>query len=251
MEARGLYLPAYRAGAFGAWEIRVSYMAGGRGYWGDSYQAFETAIMTGPGPAQKSAWMSLMPVEIESQEIGLLGARGHTVILGLGMGWLAANVALRPAVDRVTVVERDPDVIALIEAQAIFDELPQSAREKLAIVEADALEWRPDSPVDTLQADIWLSLLEDRKLDDVRKMQRNVEAAEVYFWGQEMEIWRHACRRANGPPDLDIETIRSVVSEDIGLPLILPGWDDLPEKITSAAQWWAPRTPDWWRPGGT
>ncbi|UUX48898.1 hypothetical protein NUH88_16020 [Nisaea acidiphila] len=221
-------------------------MAGGRGYWGDQYPIFESAIMIGPGRLSKSSWMSLTPVEIESQKVGVLGARGHTVVLGLGMGWAAANVALRPEVDRVTVVERDPDVIALIRAQGLFEALPPDARAKLAVVEADALTWRPDSPVHSLQADIWLGLAEDGKLADVRQMQSNIGAEQVYFWGQEMEIWRQACRHTGGAPALDRTVIRRIVEEDLGLPLILPEWPDLPEKLASAGTTWAPLRTDWW-----
>ena len=49
-------------------------------------------------------WMSISPMEIESQEIGQ-HARGHVVVMGLGMGWAAANAALHPAVSQVTVVD--------------------------------------------------------------------------------------------------------------------------------------------------
>lgn len=114
------------------------------------------------------------------------------------MGWLAANVALRETVRRVTVVERDGDILEMVAATGVFEQLPIAAREKIEIVQADALEWRASGLVDSLQADIWERYIEDRKLSDARRMQENIGAKGVYFWGQEMEIWRYACRR-QGP----------------------------------------------------
>src|SRR5688572_25872128 len=64
---------------------------------------------------RSNTWMSLMPVEIESQAIGISCATGHVVIFGLGMGWSAAASALRSEVAAVTVVEREPAGIALHE----------------------------------------------------------------------------------------------------------------------------------------
>jgi hypothetical protein len=242
-----LWLPTYPPIVRGPWAIRTILMAASRGYWGEAYRIAGAAILSGPGVAGRASWMSMTPSEIQSQEIGLGAARGHTVVVGLGMGWLAANVALRPEVEHVTVVERDPDVRALIEAAGVFAQLPAAAREKLEVVAADALSWRPSSPVDTLQADIWERFVEPGKLTGIRRMQDNIGAAEVYYWGQEMEIWRCACARAGTQaPPLDWPLIRAIVADDIALPLILPDWPDLPAKIAAAAQWWAPSEPDWW-----
>lgn len=243
-----LYYPSYRSVTEGPWSVQSVMMVASRGYWGEVYPVEGAVILTGPSEEGRKAWMSLLPNEIESQEIGLRAARGHVVVFGMGMGWLVANLAVRPEVERVTVVERDTRVLALIAAAGVLEALPPPARAKVAIVEADALEWRPDSPVDSLQADIWLHYAEPQKIDDVRRMQANVQAGEIYFWGQEMEIWRLACRRGgSGSPALDWPEIRRIVDEDIKLPLILPDWPDYPAKIAEAARWWTPKEEGWWR----
>jgi hypothetical protein len=242
-----LWLPVYPALTSGQWSIRRIMLPAARGYWGKTYRINGAVILAGPGAHGMSSWMSMTPSEIESQEIGLLGAHGHTVVLGMGMGWLAGNVALKPEVERVTVVERDPHILALIEASGIFQQLPEDARAKLDVVKADALTWKPSGAVDTLQADIWEKFVEPQKLADVRLMQDNIKAKAVYFWGQEMEIWRFACRKHAGKPKLDWPHIRSIVKQDIALPLILSDWEDLPQKIAGAAQWWTPPTPGWWQ----
>jgi len=60
-------------------------------------------------------WMSLTPMELESQAPHLLAARGHTVIMGFGMGVLTYNVLQNENVDRVTVIEIENEVVDLID----------------------------------------------------------------------------------------------------------------------------------------
>ena len=244
--ASPLWFPRYRPGVWGSWSVRVIEMLGARGYWGTNYMMSGTVILTGPVANGQASWMSIVPMEIESQEIGIAAAHGHTVVLGMGMGWCAANVALNTAVERVTVVERDPDVIALIAALGIFDQLPPDIRAKIRVVLADALTWRPDSRVDSVQADIWAKFVEPQKWDDVLRIQANIGAESLYFWGQEMELWRLACRDLGAVPDrlAQDEIARLVAATD--LPLIRPDWPDYGDRIAAAARWWTPRADRWW-----
>lgn len=244
--ATDLWFPHYRPVARGPWSMHVIMMVSARGYWGTSYEFDGSVILRGPVERGATSWMSIVPMEIESQEIGIAAAHGHTVVLGLGMGWCAANVALNPAVERVTVVERDPDVIALIEDLGIISQLPEQAAAKIRIVQGDALEWRPDAPVDSVQADIWAKFTEPQKWADVRRMQENIGAASFYFWGQEMELWRLACQaRGSVPRQLDRGEIARLAGAS-GLPLILPDWTDYEDRIAAAARWWTPREQGWW-----
>ena len=83
-----------------------------RGYFRGQQTAAENYVLT----RSDWVWMSLSPVEIESLAPHVAHIRGHVVIAGLGMGLALYNALLRPAVRRVTVVERDADVITLFEA---------------------------------------------------------------------------------------------------------------------------------------
>jgi hypothetical protein len=241
-----LWLPHYRAGAWGEWSLRIAFLAAGRGYWGQTYATLGSAVLSGPVRDGDATWMSIVPMEIESQEIGIAAARGHTVVLGLGMGWAAANVALNPKVNRVTVVERDADVIALIAEQGVFGQLPSTARDKIAIVNADAFDWRPDAAVDSLQADIWAKVVEPGKWDDVHRLQANIGATSLYFWGQEMELFRLACREAGAiPTDLSDADIGRLAAQT-GLPLVQSQEPGLAARITAGAPWWTPNTDGWW-----
>jgi hypothetical protein len=224
------FIPAYRLGESGRWRLNP----GGALVHDYGYHSGPCLLAMLPSLSRKAAsagdddgpwetWMSITPLEVESQELGYRHAFGHTVVMGLGMGWVAANCALNPCVSRVTVVERDAQVIRLIEDSGAFDALPDAARRKLHIVAADALEWRPgpQGPVDFLYADIWLQLAEPQALADVRRMQANVQARQVYYWGQEIALHAAMARLARDRPPVAAD-LRRAIDQVIGLPLLVP-----------------------------
>lgn len=225
-----LFEDLYRPMDSGRWSLRPPAIVLTRGYWSRPAVVGNVRALTRDG----DTWMSLTPLELESQAIGVHYAGGHVAIFGLGMGWVAAVTAMRDNVTQVTVVERDPDVIALHDDLDLFARLPGGAGDKVRIVQGDALDWRPDAPVELLMPDIWLYLVSDGRLDEVRRMQANVAADKVYFWGQEMEIARHA--RAAGIA-LDAAGVAQVVA-GFGLPLVGTDLPDYPDRIRAAADGW-------------
>ncbi len=225
-----LFEDLYRPLDSGRWSLSAPAMVLTRGYWSPPALVPNVRALTRDG----DTWMSITPLEIESQAIGVHYASGHVAIFGLGMGWVAAVTAMRDSVTRVTVVERDPDVIALHADLDLFARLPGGAGDKIRVVQGDALEWRPDAPVELLMPDIWLWLVSDGRVEEVRQMQANVAAANVYFWGQELEIARHA--RAAGI-DLDTAGVAQVIA-NFGLPLVGNDLPDYPDRIRAAADAW-------------
>lgn len=222
-----LFVPEYRALRSGAWRVHHGQNLLTQGYWSPTRLVPHVTVLT----RGDETWMSTTPIELESQEIGVRLARGHVAVFGLGMGWSAVASALRPEVTAVTVVERDPEVIALHRELDLAAQLPPEARAKLRIVEGDAYDWRPDRPVDLLMPDIWLPLVSDGRVAEVRRMQENVRAAQFYFWGQELEIARHAALAGRA---LDEDGIRATIAE-FALPLIGLELPDYPEKLRQAA----------------
>lgn len=63
-------------------------------------------------------------------------AFGHTVVMGLGMGWIAINAALNPSVSRVTVIELDQEVIEFFSLSGISDNLHEAVKNKITVVKA-------------------------------------------------------------------------------------------------------------------
>ena len=225
-----LFVPLYRPARSGAWELRVAAMAIVPGYWSGPVLVEQMAVLLRDG----ESWMSITPFELESQGLGVREARGHVLIFGLGLGWAACAAAVLPRVESVTVVERDPQVLALHRDLDIFAQLPAGARARIRLLEGDAMTWRPDRPVDLLLPDIWLPLVSDGRVDEVCIMQANVGAARIHFWGQEMEIARHAV--AAGRP-LDAAGIAATVAA-WGLPLAGPDDPAYPARLAAAAHRW-------------
>ena len=226
----GLFIPEYRPMRSGAWEISQSDNVLCQGYWGPTVLVPCLTALIRNG----DVWMSITPLETESQSIGIQQARGHVVIFGLGMGWAAAATALSNDVTAVTVVEFDPEVIALHADLDVFAQLPQAAQEKVRIEKGDAYTWTPREPVDLLMPDIWLPLVSDGRVDEVRRMQDNVGAAAIYFWGQEMEIARHAVAAGRAIDDAGI----AATIADFGLPLLGMDTPDYATRTAIAADRW-------------
>jgi hypothetical protein len=88
--------------------------------------------------------------------------------------------------------------------------------------------------VDLLMPDIWLPLVSDGRVEEVRQMQHNLGAASVYFWGQEMEIARHAVAAGRSIDDVGI----AATVADFGLPLAGLNSLDYAARTTIAAERW-------------
>jgi hypothetical protein len=65
-------------------------------------------------------------------------------------------------------------------------------------------------------------------------MQSNVRAKAIYFWGQELEIARHAAAAGRA---VDGAGVAATIGAT-GLPLIGPEFPDYPVKIVAAARRW-------------
>jgi hypothetical protein len=231
-------LPVYPFGDQGSW--RLSRIATGfdHGYYSRQWLIADMPLLmrrTYDNPELWETWMSLTPHEIESQEPGCLCAQGHTVIMGLGMGWVAMNAALNPKVRRVTVVELDQEVIDLIDSSNVIGQLPPEIAAKIVIVKANAMEWQPSEPVDFLYADIWRPIADTNALADTQRMQQNVQATKVYFWGQELRLFTAHQRRFGPDAPLTLEGLRQCAADELKLPLLLPWGDEYPERVAVAA----------------
>lgn len=231
-----LHMPSYAEGTIGRWRLICGGFSIDHGYYSGVCATWRMPVLLrdrlGDGQTWDT-WMSLSPHEIESQELGCRHAHGHTVVMGLGMGWVAVNIAFNPDVRRVTVIERDPEVIALFDHSRALQGLPAAMTDKIRIIKADALEWRPDDAVDFLYADIWRTIEEPQTLDDVRRMQANVAAKSIYFWGQELFIHALADRTPQTGADAPqwAESVRRCIDDRIALPLLSPASLDYPEFI--------------------
>lgn len=99
-------------------------------------------------------WMTVTPNEINTIQPCVRQSRGRVLTFGLGLGYYAFHCLLKADVQRVTVVERDADIIALFRALL----LPHFPRpDALEIIQADAFDYAKAhlSAYDTVFTDLW------------------------------------------------------------------------------------------------
>lgn len=221
-----LPLPQYRPAENRQWQFKICMLAAAPGYFrGPQVLMHPVAILYRDG----ISWMSTVPMEIESQMPHAAVSRGKVVICGLGLGVMAYAVAARRSVDKVVVVERDPDVVDLFYAYSGFAEWPQ--RNKIEIVLADAREFRC-SDADFLYADIWPRYRMAEMLADMQAMHRGIPAPACGYWGQELDMLDWAVAQGIAPEDFGPDTVEAF-GDAAHLPLIgaqIPGYGDLCRK---------------------
>jgi len=114
---------------------------------------------------KKAVIMSDTPDEVRTNMPPVWHARrygGHILIVGLGLGLVTRAVLMHPIVERVTVVEKSPDVIALVS--------PHLQDTRLEIVECDIHKWLV--PKGDHFGFAWFDIWGDFSGDDLAEMTR-------------------------------------------------------------------------------
>ncbi|MBC7950709.1 MAG: hypothetical protein H7Z12_02680 [Rhodospirillaceae bacterium] len=205
--------PPYRMTESGVWRFRQACLPAAPGYFsGPRLLNWTTSLLTKDG----ITWMSLVPMEVESQMPHLAACHGTVVVCGMGLGLMAYAVSALKAVTRVIVVERDPEVIAMARQFTGFDTWPQ--RHKVEIVQADACEYRFDG-ADFLYADIWPFYRMDTMVPDMQRMHRNIPTSRCGYWGQELDMVDHALAQGVALEDFNAQHVEEFCTAT-GLPLI-------------------------------
>lgn len=98
-------------------------------------------------------WMSITPNEIETMEKSLELVKGKVAVFGLGLGYFAYMASLKSEVNEITIIENNPQIIALFKKHI----LPRfEHQEKITIIEADALSYiKMPIKADYAFVDLW------------------------------------------------------------------------------------------------
>jgi hypothetical protein len=103
--------------------------------------------------------MSDTPAEAHEHNRLFTMAEGKVLLNGLGLGFALKTILTKPEVERVTIIEKSPNVINLV--------APTFAGQRVEIIEADALTWRPKKGQDfnIVWHDIWTEICDDNKAE--------------------------------------------------------------------------------------
>jgi len=148
-------------------------------------------------------WMSDTQAEIADHvpAMRMLTMHGGTVLIhGLGIGMVVQYALQSEKVSAVTVVEIDPDVIAL--AGPHYEKMAADVGKSLTIIEGDALtlEWPKGTYFDIVWHDIWPDLCEDNR-DEMNRLSRRFGSRSGWqgTWGKEsLDSRRDQDRRSGG-----------------------------------------------------
>jgi hypothetical protein len=124
----------------------------------------------------KDGWEIMMtdaPYEMRSSRAFITHAHGHVLVAGLGLGATLPLVLKKRMVKSVTVIEKNPDVVALVYPH-LRNSLKMDHALKLNLVTRDAATWSPSrgSFYQTIWLDIWptvsaMNLIEMRDLETI------------------------------------------------------------------------------------
>lgn len=92
--------------------------------------------------------MSNTPMEKNTNRDFVCNAHGNVLIGGLGIGLILLAIQDKEEVERITVVEKNKEVIELVGSQ-----LPLNS--KVHIVHDDVFEYKPKEKYNTIYMDIW------------------------------------------------------------------------------------------------
>jgi hypothetical protein len=189
-----LRIPNYTLGEYGRWSIEYHPIPLVRGYFrGLQFLKIPNYVLR----KNQTVWMSLTPMELESQCHHVAAAHGRVAVLGAGLGVTAYNLLRKKSVSKVFLFERDHEVIELLVDQGIY-KWPNAVK-KLDIHLKDAFS--PDYPdeIDYLYADIWMRLGDRRALKEVKQIFRLSKAETISWWGMELDFvdW---LRKRKKPP---------------------------------------------------
>lgn len=130
-------------------------------------------------------WMSLTPMEIQSQFLAINNASGEVGVAGLGMGYAALKMAQKDEVETITVFEIDERIVKFFKRSF----RRRKGFDKICFVLGDARETLPahSDNFDFLYVDIYQTLMPDEVISDIELFRTCVhEFPEGYhFWCQE------------------------------------------------------------------
>lgn len=131
------------------------------------------------------AWTSSIPHELWSQWFLIHDFRGEVLLTGLGLGMAAVMLARKPEVTRVVVIEKAPEVIALV--------APHLVSAKIEVRHGDAIDFvrATEERFDFAYHDFWAdtSRYHYRLLRDLRRwtprILRDGDPLKVRLWAED------------------------------------------------------------------
>lgn len=148
---------------------------------GNAYLTIKAGTFKRLWHEKRGVVMSNTRMEVITAYEAYRDAKGNVLVFGLGLGMVLEGILSKPEVNRVTVVEIDPDVIALVAPHFGNDG-------RVTIVQGDAYAWEP--PKGEVYDYVWHDIWDDINADNLplmaklsRRFSRKAKAQG--FWSRE------------------------------------------------------------------
>ncbi len=129
-------------------------------------------------------WMSITPNEVETMRAPLSRAHGHVLMYGLGLGYFAFHASEKDCVEEVTIVERNPQALALFSTHLLpLFSHPEKIRLKCEDAFTIAALPTVVSSYDYVFADIW------RDVSDGLTLYKRLKALEPVGAKTKFDYW--------------------------------------------------------------
>lgn len=128
-------------------------------------------------------WMTVTPNEINTMKEPVSLANGKVLTLGLGLGYFAFSCAEKPEVEKVTVIEKNKDVIQLFNKKILpFFSYP----EKIEIIESDGFKFMENptkTDFDFIFCDLWHDVSDGLPMiERLKEYEKNFPSATFRYW---------------------------------------------------------------------
>lgn len=97
-------------------------------------------------------WMEITPHEVNTMKDAINNANGNCVVYGLGLGYFAYMISIKDNVNKITIVEKDRNIIELFKSK-ILPKFPYIS--KIEIVEENALNYKVSDDTNYVFIDLW------------------------------------------------------------------------------------------------
>lgn len=123
-------------------------------------------------------WMSITPQEVVTCLEALPFAKGHVVIGGMGLGFLARKVLDLPHVTKVTVVDLNKDVL-----ETFGQPLVEKYGSRVRLAHSDFYVWCDGAKdFDSCLVDIWPGIGDSFMDDSYRKLKKKLDSQGIPVW---------------------------------------------------------------------
>lgn len=89
---------------------------------------------------RQKVWMGLTPMEMLTQKTGIDMAKGRVVVGGLGLGWFLKEIAAKPEVTEIVVVDKVPELLEWLRP-VLCEKYPAVARKVKEWLPGDVYEY--------------------------------------------------------------------------------------------------------------